>query len=438
MLRREFIKKSIAGSAGLAMGTGFLLNTSCKGANDKIVLALIGAGNRGTISVINCCKINENVTLKTVCDVNTSKLANAAVLVEKELGYRPGMAGNMKAIFDDKEVDAVWIATPQHWHALATVWACQAHKDVYVEKSPSHTIWEGRKMIEAARKYKRIVQVGYQNRSASYGFTARDYIAGGKLGKVVAVKCYNMLGGDKWTQSPEAPVPSWLDWEQWQGPAARRSFNPGIVSEKGTGDYGCYWAYSSGSLEDATHQLDFARLVLGNPPHPIAVCGWGGNHVFGGERETPEFQSIVYDFGDFTLECNSGFATGYMIKTANDIRMDKTRFPHWPNNATRVEIYGTEGFMYLGRHGGGWQVMGPDNEHQTDFIQALRTRKQPNGDIEEAHRSATLVHLANIACRTGNKQLLFDGKTETFLNDDKANALVRCAYSEGYVIPEKV
>ena len=452
MIRREFLKKSIAGTAGLTIGTGFLLNSSCKGANDKIVLALIGAGARGTGTIISCCKINENVTIKTVCDVNATKLDKAAVKVEKELGYRPAITGNMKEIFDDKDIDAVWIATPEHWHALATIWACQAGKDVYVEKNPSINIWEGRKMVEAANKYKRIVQVGFQNRSALYGFTARDYITGGKLGKVVAVKCYNMLGGGKWNEKPEEPVPSWLDWENWQGPGTLRAYSPSIVSENGRGDWGCYWAYSGGGLsDDASHVIDFARMVLGNPPHPKSVYGWGGNFVFGGTRETPEFQSIVYDFDDFTLSCESGYATDYMIKTPEDVRIDKNLFPNWSNNATRTEIYGTEGFMYLGRHGGGWQVIGPnneivaqgggvfsDNEHQIDFIQSLRTRKNPNGNVEEAHRSATLVHLGNIAYRTGNQQLMFDGNTEKFLNNDTANTLARGFYREGYVIPERV
>ncbi len=452
MFRREFLKKSIAGSIGLTMGANSLLNASCKGANDKIVLALIGSGGRGLGCIINCCKINENVTIKTVCDVNKTKLANAAASVEKELGYRPAMTENMKEILDDKDVDAVWVSTPEHWHALATVWACQAGKDVYVEKNPTINIWEGRKMVEAANKYKRIVQVGFQNRSAPYGFTARDYIASGKLGKIVTVKSYNMLGGGKWTEQPEASVPSWLDWDKWLGPAAKRPFSPSIVDENGRGDWGCYWAYSGGGLaDDASHVMDLARLVIGDPLHPKSVYGWGGNHVFGGTRETPEFQSIVYDFGDFTLSCDSGYATNYMTKTPGDIRMDKTRFPNWRNNATRTEIYGTEGLMYLGRHGGGWQVMGPNNEivaqdggimpdkeHQIDFIQALRTRKKPNGDVEECHRSATLVHLGNIAYRVGNKQLLFDGKTEKFLNDDKANVLARGAYREGYIIPENV
>jgi len=452
MIRRDFLKKSITGSIGIAVGAGYMLNSSCKGANDKIVLAVVGAGNMGMTGIINCCKINENVTIKTVCDVNQTKLARSAALVEKELGYRPAMIENMKEVLNDKDVDAVWVSTPEHWHALATIWACQAGKDVYVEKNPTMNIWEGRKMIEAAKKYKRIVQVGFQNRSAAYGFTARDYIAEGKLGKVVAVKCNNMLSGGKWIEKPEEPVPAWLDWDKWQGPAAVRPFSPSIVSEKERGDWGCYWAYSGGGLsDDASHVMDFARLALGDPPHPKSVYGWGGNFVFGGTRETPEFQSIVYDFGDFTMTCDSGFATNYMIKTPNDIRMDKNRFPNWSNNATRTEIYGTEGFMYLGRHGGGWQVIGPNNEivaqdggifpldeHHTDFIQALRTRKKPNGDIEECHRSATLVHLGNIAYRTGNGQLWFDEKTEKFINNDPANTLARGTYREGYVIPEKV
>jgi hypothetical protein len=177
----------------------------------------------------------------------------------------------------------------------------------------------------------------------------------------------------------------------------------------------------------------------------------GGNHVFGGERHTPEYQSIVYDFGEYSLTCDNAYATNYMTKTPNDIRMDPTVFPNWRNNATRTEIYGTEGLMYLGRHGGGWQVMGPkneivaqdggifpDKEHQINFIECLRNRKTPNGSAEECHRSATLVHLGNIAYRVGNKQLLFDPATEQFTNNDSANKLARGSYRKGYEVPEKV
>ncbi|MDR1886730.1 MAG: Gfo/Idh/MocA family oxidoreductase [Prevotellaceae bacterium] len=452
MDRRSFIKKGVIATAGAGIGINSLFASSCAGANDRIVLALVGSGGRGLGCIINCCKINENVVIKTVCDVNKTKLNNAVAKVEQELGYKPSATEDMQEIFDDRDVDAVWVATPEHWHTLATIRACQAGKDVYVEKNPSINIWEGRKMVEAARKYKRIVQVGFQNRSAPYGFSAREYIRSGKLGKIVTVKCYNLLGGSKWSERPETPVPAWLNWDKWLGPAPMRSFSPSIVDENGRGDWLSYWAYSGGGLaDDASHVMDLCRLVIGDPPHPKSVYGWGGNHAFGGSSETPEFQTIVYDFGDFTLSCDNAYATNYMTKTPGDIRMDKTKFPNWRNNATRTEIYGTEGMMYLGRHGGGWQVLGPnneivaqeggvfpDNEHQINFIQSLRSRKQPNGEVEECHRSATLVHLGNTAYRVGNKQLLFDPETEKFTNDESANKIARGSYREGYVIPEKV
>jgi len=453
MNRRIFIKRGVLASAGFALGANaFMSASSCSGANDRIALALIGCGGRGMDTILNCCKTNENVVIKTVCDVNRTKLANAVNRVEKELGYVPGKTENMKEIFDDRDVDAVWVATPEHWHMLATIWACQAGKDVYVEKDPSINIWEGRKMVEAANKYKRVVQVGFQNRSAPYAFSAREYIRSGKLGKIVTVKCYNMLGGGKWSEQPETPVPAWLDWDKWLGPAPMRGFSPSIVDENGRGGWLSYWAYSGGGLaDDASHVMDLARFVIGDPDHPTSVYGWGGNHVFGGTRETPEFQSIVYDFGEFTLSCDNACATNYMTKTPGDIRMDPTRWPNWRNNATRTEIYGTEGLMYLGRHGGGWQVLGPkneivaqeggvfpDNEHQKNFIDCLRSRKPTNGDPEQCHKSACLVHLGNTTYRVGNKQLLFDPKTERFTNSDEANIIARGKYRKGYEIPEQV
>ncbi|MDR1561919.1 MAG: Gfo/Idh/MocA family oxidoreductase [Dysgonamonadaceae bacterium] len=453
MDRRKFIKKGVIASAGIATGFGILLgNPSCKGANERITLALVGCGSRGLGCIISCCKLNANVVIKTVCDVNRTKLGRAVSEVEKQLGYAPAKVENMEAIFADKDVDAVWIATPEHWHMPATVMACRAGKDVYVEKNPSINIWEGRKMVEAATKYKRIVQVGFQNRSAPYALSAREYIKSGKLGKIVTVKCYNMLGGGKWQEEPETPVPEWLDWDKWLGPAPMRGFSPSIVHENGRGDWLSYWAYSGGGLaDDASHVMDLARFVIGDPDHPISVYGWGGNHIFGGTRETPEFQTLVYDFGKFTLSCDNACATNYMTKTPGDVRMDPTKFPNWRNNATRTEIYGTNGLMYLGRHGGGWQVLGPDNEivaqeggihpdkeHFVNFIDSLRSRKRPNGDPEECHRSATLVHLGNTAYRVGNKQLLFDPASEKFTNSEEANILARGTYRKGYKIPETV
>lgn len=453
MERRKFIKNSVAGSASIVtLSASALFSSACLGANEKVVLAIIGAGGRGRGTIIDCCKVNNNVEIKTVCDVNSVKAGMTVDAVEKELGYKPGIVKDMRTVFDDKDIDAVWISTPEHWHALATVWACQAGKDVYVEKNPSICIWEGRKMIEAARKYNRVVQVGFQNRSAPYGQSAKEYIQSGKLGKIVHVKSYNMLGGGKWVPVPDAVTPEGLDWDAWLGPAPYRPYNPGVHDMEGRGGWGSFWSYSGGTLaDDASHVLDLVRMVLGDPDTPKSVYGWGGNSAWGSERETPEFQSINYDFGDFALTCESGNATNYIKKTPVSIRESNSQFPDWPQNATRTEIYGTEGMMYLGRHGGGWQVFGaegevlaqeygivPDIYHQKDFINCLRTRNQPNSSVEEAHKSATLIHLGNIACRVGNQQLHFQAETESFINNEAANNLIKNEYRKKYEIPNQV
>ncbi|MGB8490135.1 MAG: Gfo/Idh/MocA family oxidoreductase [Bacteroidales bacterium] len=453
MKRRDFIGKTIIGTAGVSLGASFMpLSSGFQGANDTIVLAIIGSGSRGTGTIISTCKLNANVKIKTVCDVNDLKADKAINAIEKSLGYKPQRSKDMKEVFNDKDIDAVWISTPEHWHSLATVWACQAGKDVYVEKNPSISIWEGRKMVEAAEKYNRIVQIGFENRSAPYAFSAREYIKSGKLGQVVTVKCYNMLGGGKWNAKPDSAVPAGLNWDAWLGPAPFVPYNPNIHDMQSRGGWGDYWAYSGGVLaDDASHVMDLARLVLGDPGHPKSVYGWGGNYAWGSKKETPEFQSITYDYGTFTMTCDNGNATNYMKKTPNNIRMDPTLFPDWRTNATRTEIYGTEGLMYLGRHGGGWQVKGedskiiaqdggvfPDPDHQKNFIESLRTRKKPNGAVEQGQLSACLVHLGNIAYRVGNKQLFFDGENERFIGNDDANKLVRTTYRKNYSMPEKV
>jgi predicted dehydrogenase len=447
MKRRDFIEKAVAGTAGITISASILpLTSSCKGANDKVVLAIIGAGARGRGTIISTCKVNSNVEIKTVCDVNDLPAALTISTIEKELGYKPKHIKNMKEVFNDRDIDAVWISTPDHWHALATVWACQARKDVYVEKTPDNCIWEGRKMIEAAKKYRRIVQIGFQNRSAPYALSAREYIKSGKLGQVVHIKVYNLLGGGKWMPQPDSEVPQGLDWDAWLGPAPDRPYNPGIIN-----GWGNYWAYNVGTLNDASHQLDLIRMVMGDPGHPKSIYGWGGNKVWGSQRETPEFQSFTLDFEKFTVTCESGNATNYMKKTPENIRFDPTLFPDWKTNADRIEIYGTEGLMYLGRQGGGWQVMGadskilaqeggihPDKYHQVNFIESIKTRNKPNADVEQGHLSAALVHFGNIAYRTGNKQLNFDAVNERFIDNDDANKLLKVSYREKYKVPEKV
>jgi predicted dehydrogenase len=450
LTRRNFLAASGKGTFAAAMAAtarSAMSQDRRKGANDKVVLGLIGAGGRGTAVSQSMVKVNKNIEVKYVCDISDHRGAEAMAGLIKLQGYAPQRIKDMQQIFNDKDVDAVTIATPEHWHCLAAVWACQAGKDVYVEKNPSLTIWEGRKLVAAAEKYKRVVQIGTQNRSADYGFTARDFIRSGKLGKVVLVKCYNLLPGSGPSRRvPDAPAPEWLNWDAWLGPAPKVPYNPGRH-----GGWYNFWDYGGGTLAgDASHVMDLARLALGDPEHPKSVCCIGGNLAFHGQRETPELQSIVYDYGDFVLTCESGNATPYLKKAAANVRYG-TDWPFWPQYACRTEIYGTQAMMYLGRHGCGWQVFGPDNRliaqhkgffpdeaHQKDFIESIRTRKKPHADPLQGHLSATLVHLANLSYRVGNRQLLFDGQHERFSNCDQANRLLKPEYREKYRIPEEV
>ena len=286
-----------------------------------------------------------------------------------------------------------------------------------------------------------------KNRSAPYAFSARDYISSGALGKVILVKVYCLLGGGRWQAQPDSAAPAGLDWDRWLGPARKVPYN--ALRHRRNYDY---WEYSGGSAlaGDASHCLDLARLAVGDPGHPQSVFCAGGNLAFDHDREVPDVQAITYDFGDFVMTCESGLFTPYMKKSPGDVRFGE-KFPNWPQNATRIEIYGTKQMMYLGRHGGGWQVFAgdrelaaqeygkfPDKFHQPNWIECIRSRQQPNGDVEQGHYSASLVHFGNLAYRTGNRQLDFDSDSETFTNSDSANAMLKPHYRKEYRITHEV
>lgn len=444
--RRRFLAQSSVGAIAATSVIGRpRLARAAKSPGDTVILGLIGAGGRGTMHALAFAGL-EGVEVKHVCDVHRGRAESTAKQVAAKQRRPPTLESDFRRVLDDPETDAVIVATPEHWHALATVWACQAGKDVYVEKNPSLSVWEGRQMILAARKYRRIVQVGFQNRSAPYALTAREYLRGGNLGKIVLVKVYNLLQGGPWNPdlTPSDP-PAGLDWDRWLGPAPQVPYSPGRASWYDWWDY-CGGAYSG----DASHQLDLARMVLGDPPHPLSTFCTGGNFGFGSKRETPELQTATYEFPDFTLTCDSGTSTNALRKSNHNER-NGTQWPHWPSNNERIEIYGTRQIMYLGRHGIGWQVqetdgklvaedkgVHPDKWHLPNFAECVRSRKQPNADIEQAHYSACLVHFANTAFRVGRRHLRFDAVEERFTNSAEANQLLRPSYRPPYVLPDSV
>ena len=239
---------------------------------------MIGAGSWGTNLILNVAELNKNVLVKYVCDVDDTRGGRAISELEKIQKVKPVRVRDMRKVFDDPEVDGVIIATPQHWHGLATIWACQAGKDVYVEKCISLTIPEGQKMIEAAMKYERIVQCGTQNRSSDYALSARDYIKSGQLGEVVAVNVMELLNGPvPFNEKTGEKAPDTIDWNMWLGPAPEVPYS---VSRNKSSLY--YWDYSGGNGpgEWCIHQVDLARLVLDNPGFPESVYCTGGQISF--------------------------------------------------------------------------------------------------------------------------------------------------------------
>ena len=443
--RREFLK----GSIGTAAAFTVLPQGKSFAANDKVVLGMMGVGGRGRDLLRSLVK-RSDVKIAYICDVDTRCYGPAAEIVMEGHGYRPKFVQDFRKMLDDPGLDAMVNATSDRWHALGTIMACQAGKDVYVEKPLSLSIWDGRKMVEAARKYKRVVQVGIQSRSAPYTEKAVDYIRSGKLGDIYLARVFHMQIDPPTRTSEEAPVPEGLDYEIWCGPSPKLPYRPGRWFHK-------LWDFYTGQpTADMCHQVDLVRHLIGKT-YPETVSNEAGIYYLKDGREQPDTQFATYKFGKLTLLSEGALWSPYMHRIT--FRDNPTKFPDWPFCSTKIEICGTDGFMYFGRHGGGWQVFKKKkgvkenevvasepvieyanivDEHFEDFISCIRSRKKPKADVEEAHLSMVLCHLANISYRVGNRKLKFDGKTETFLDDVEANKYLKANYRKPWIIPDKV
>lgn len=448
LTRRSFVGRSVqAGAAVIAAGAQ---STRAGGTapSEKVLLGLIGAGGRGAHVIQGFCAV-PNVEIRWICDLEEPRAQSAARAVEGLQHRAPRITKEMRDVLDDREVHGVVIATPEQWHALATIWACQAGKDVYVEKCVSRRVEEGRKMIEAARKYQRVVQAGTQHRSGPYMAAARDYIAAGKLGDVFYVKVCNMLpetyGGYPQPKVGDTAPPSGFDWDRWLGPAPDRPYNAQVHR-----NWHGWWDFSGGNSSDGIHQLDLARMLLGEPPHPTLITCAGGRWRYADGGEMPDVQIVNFQWDKLALTFeNTGF-TPVQIKTPPKIA-GAERIPNWLQSSTRIEVYGTKGTMFLGRHFLGWQVFVPGGKiaaehfegnpepiHFQNFIDRIRDRKRPNADIELAHMGACLEHLGNIAYSLGNRALRFDGDEERFTDCPEANAFLEAAARKQYRLPEAI
>jgi predicted dehydrogenase len=437
--RREFVK----GSLGMLAASTVLPECRSYAANEKVVIGVMGLGGRGTYLAERFAS-RQDAEVAYLCDADSRRFARARNVVEEAQNKKPKMVQDFRKILDDSNVDVLINATPDHWHALGTIMACQAEKDVYVEKPMAHNIWEGRKMIEAARKYKRVVQVGMQSRSAPYMKKAVEYIRSGKIGDVYLIRVFNMMKHSMMPKGSSRPVPEGFDYDIWCGPAPKLPYNPNRRWLN-------QWEYSVGPIAgDAVHQLDLARYLFGDKPYPDTVSNAGRICALRDGRQIPDTQLAAFEYGEFTLLSESALWMPYMKKTPSSVR-DSDKFPNWPFSSTKIEVLGTEGFMYVGRHGGGWQAYDSsgelvrseygrqgDKEHQDNFIDCIRTRKKPNTDVEQGHYTVLLCHLANISYRVGNQKLTLDPKTESFVNAPQANKYLKRKYRHPWVIPDKV
>jgi predicted dehydrogenase len=437
MTRRSLLKRA---AYGVAVSTAFSA-ARVLGANERVNVALIGCGGRGKL-VSKLMKEVPGVDFVAVCDV-----------YDQQAGVAREWAGNgcrsfrdFRKVLEMKEVDAVLIATPDHWHSIPAVLACAAGKDVYVEKPLAHTISEGRKIVDAARKFNRVVQVGTQHRSAPHYAQAAKIVQSGELGAVHFVRIWNYLNmtpeGIGRAEDSEAPAD--VDWDMYLGPAPKRAFN----KNRFVATYRWFWDYGGGLITDfGTHRFDSLHQVMGVDA-PVKVSAAGGRYVLKDGAETPDVVQVTYEYPNFVLSYEASMLSG----AGTGIRTEGKKYYQARGKTDRPHgeaFYGTNGTLMSDRLGfevlpelklgkrdrtlrqpapieglrmEGKEVAADDatDLHVKNFIECVRSRKRPNADVEIGHRASIVGHLGNIAYRTGRK-ITWDAVKEEIVGDADAS-----------------
>ncbi len=479
--RRRFLQRAAAG--GLAACTipaaGAIGQTL--GANDRIRVAVVGLNDRGNTHIEAYVGMKDKVEIAYLVDPDSRLFESRVKMVQEKTGHAPECVQDLRRALDDKNLDVVSIASPNHWHALQGIWACQAGKDVYIEKPCSHNIFEGRKLVEAARKYNRIVQHGTQSRANKMFAKIAAALRNGKYGKLQIAYGYASKPRLSIGFKDPKDAPKELDFDLWLGPAPKQPYHENIVH------YNWHWFWDFGNGEvgnQGAHQMDIARWALPEGAVPRSVVSLGGRFGYKDQGQTPNTQLTIIDFG------------GVRIFFEDRGLVDKK------THKVTDEFYTDEGVLRGGKFYPKGKIKGEPLEevgleeglnefdpglaprHVGNFIDCVRSRKREdlNAEILEGHRSVVLSHLANIsyrlgadgsfvnpvdvfgqdvaayeawggmkqhlfdaadmklenaACRIGRK-LQFDAKAERFVGDDEANQMLSRAYRAPYVVPEQV
>ena len=398
------------------------------GANERIRVGCIGVANRGR-QVMTAFLAHKDMEIVALCDVDKAALARAG----KKLDGKADTCGDFRKIVGRKDVDAVMIATPDHWHAIQTVDACDAGKDVYVEKPLSVTIHEGRRMVEAARRNNRVVQVGTQRRSSPVYENGVDFLSDGKLGQVTIARAFrlsNMYPGGIGHAKPTDP-PADLDWDMWLGPRPQRPYQANIAPYK----FRWWQLYSSQMGNWGVHYFDAIRWLTGDLA-PSSVCAMGGRFAVDDDRTIPDTMEVTFEmprgglivFGQYEASGNRAFTSGEveLRGTQGTFRIDPRGYVVDPERGGQFQDPKPRmkpvNYTADGKNNANLTVM-----HARNFLDCIKSRNKPKADVETGHRSTSFSLMANISLALG-KRLNWDAKAERFTNSDEANAMLHYEY----------
>ena len=477
--RRNFLKRAVAGTAGAVAASWVLSGTKSSGrvlgANDRVRVAIAGINGRGQ-GHIQAYGEMKDVEIAWLVDPDSRLFESRSAKVKALAGNTPQCVQDFRRVLDDKSLDAVSIVTPNHWHALMAIWACQAGKDVHLEKPCSHEIVEGRRVVEAARKYDRIVQHGTQRRSDPRWIMLTNDVRNGKYGKLRVAYAYATRPRTSIGIRPPEEPPKELDYNLWMGPSPLHPFRTNLVHY----EWHWIWDYGNGEIGNlAAHQLDVARWAMPDGASPQSVISLGGRFGYEDQGQTPNTQLTIIDLGLAKIFCEQrGLVDRKQAKVTVEFHTDDgvikegKFFRKGQPEGEPIEGASAGGFADLGR------------AHFRNFIDCVRSRKREelHGEILEGHRSVILAHLGNISYRLGqdtpfNRQtkafgddrlayesfeglkqhladvahlelntatyrlgrtLRFDAQTERFIGDPEADRMLSRPYREPFVVPEQV
>ena len=409
--------------------------------NDTIRIGCVGVRSQGREHLKHYTAM-KNVEVAAICDIDESILNDRLGWVEKTTGKRPASYTDIRKLLEDKSIDAISIATPNHSHTLQTIWSCQAGKHVYCEKPCSHDLFESRQIVAAAEKYDRIVQHGTNSRSGPAVREAIQKINDGLIGDVYMARGLCFKWRDTIGHTPVEPVPTGVHYDSWLGPAPAHAFTRNRFHY----NWHWFWDYGNGDLgNQGIHEIDICRWGLG-VKYPVKISAMGGHFMFDDDQETPNTLTATYEFNEGGKRKMMIFEVRHWM-TNHEAGIDEDR-PKDINTVGNI-FYGSKGYLavewyeryksWLGKD----QTPGPSahesGNNWANFVDALRSGKKSdlNAPIEEGALSANLVHMANISYRLG-RSLHFDSDTLSFIGDPEANAMMKRHYRKPFVVPDKV